>query len=427
MDYWFFFSYAHADDGDFLRRFYTDLREEVRQLRGAEKQEVSFLDRNAISHGSAWETSLETGLRTCRVFVPLYSTAYFKAEYCGKEFAAFRSRLYTYLKEQQQPVADPLILPVLWSPEANVLPKLPATISGIQYTDDDIQNGYPAEYKTEGVSQLVRRGAAPNGTLNDQYWRFIRRLAVNITNAADQINLPPAATVTPLAKVIAEFPDSSKTSPDPTAEGPRYVQFIFIAGKQPELQKAARTDLKFYGKHGGSDWLPYLDAYKGNAAALASDVIKALPEGTVYEEVVTSGDIWKQVKLAESQEKIVVVMVDTWTLKIEEYRKLIAPLDSYNSVNCITLIAWNDEDQEANVYKTELETAVNGAFFNKAIQKPSNFLCSSIKSYDTFKDELIKAVTQAQSQLVDIAKIKKNMQFLKLVKVSDDAVINPLR
>jgi FxsC-like protein len=205
------------------------------------------------------------------------------------------------------------------------------------------------------------------------------------------------------------------------------VQFIFVAGKQPELQRAARTDLKFYGKQGGSDWLPYLDTYKGNAAALAADVIDALPKGTYYEEVVTSEDIRKQVQLAASQDKIVVVMVDTWTLQLEEYHRLITPLDTYNSVNCITLIAWNDEDLEANINKGRLEATVNVAFTTKVIQQPSNFLCNSIKSYDTFKEELIKALTQAQSQMVDIAKIKKNMQFLKLVKASDDAVINPLR
>ena len=427
MDYWFFFSYAHADDGEYLKRFYTHLREEVRQLRGGAKQEVSFLDRDAISHGSAWEATLETGLKTCRVFVPLYSVSYFKAPYCGKEFAAFRSRLHTYLKEQGKPVADTLILPVLWSPEANVLPNLPASISGIQYTDDDIQDGYPSEYKAEGVSQLVRRGSAPNGTLSDQYWRFIRRLAVNITNAAEQLKLPGATTLPALGKVESEFPDSSKTSPDPTAAGPRYVQFIFVAGKQPEMQQAERTELKFYGAQGGADWLPYLETFKGNAVDLAADVIRALPDGTFSEEVVTSADIRKQVELAASQDKIVVVMVDTWTLQLEEYHKLIAPLDTYNAVNCITLIAWNDEDVEAKIHKSKLETAVSLALTTKVIQQPPNFLSSTIKSYDTFKDELIKALVQAQSEMITNATIKKNMQYFKLVRASGEAPINPLR
>src|SRR5687767_6729555 len=119
MNFWFFFSYAHADDTEFLRRFYKDLNEEVRQLIGAPKDEISFLDRNTVSHGSTWDAALEDGLKTCRVFVPLYSSSYFESEYCGKEFAAFRARLHAYLTSQGNPIADPLILPVLWNPEKN--------------------------------------------------------------------------------------------------------------------------------------------------------------------------------------------------------------------------------------------------------------------------------------------------------------------
>jgi hypothetical protein len=60
------------------------------------------------------------------------------------------------------------------------------------------------------------------------------------------------------------------------------------------------------------------------------------------------------------------------------------------------------------------------------VQKPANFLSNTIKSYATFKEELIKALTQAQSQIVETAEIKKNMQFA-LVNTSDEVVTNPLR
>jgi FxsC-like protein len=425
MDYWFFFSYAHADDGKFLRRFYKELAEEVRQLIGGSKKELSFLDRDAISHGATWDEILEAGLKTCRVFVPLYSSAYFEAPYCGKEFGAFRERLHNHLKAQGDTIADTLILPVLWSHEANVLETLPASIKGIQYTDDRLEVGYPTEYKAVGVSQLVRMGITPTSLYHDAYWDFVRKFANNLKLAATQLQLPPAGSVTPLEKVASAFSDASKTSKMAAAEGPRYVQFIFVAGKQPELKKAKRVKLDFYGQQGGSDWQPYLDAYPGNAAALAAEVIQALPNGSHYEEVVTA-DIRKQIEVAASQDKIVVVMVDTWTLQIEEYLNLITPLDNYSSVNCITLIAWNEEDEEASIHKTELETAVSVALTNKVLEQPANFLSDSIKSYHTFKEELVKALTHAQSQVAAIAKIKKSMQFLRLVKASDEAVTNPL-
>ena len=424
MDFWFFFSYAHTDDTEFLRKFYTDLNREVRQLVGVKNEEVSFFDRNSISHGSSWDSALETGLKTCRVFVPLYSSSYFDSPYCGKEFAAFRERLHAHLTSQGSPIADPLILPVLWNPEKNVLERLPASIDKIQYSDDDVQNGYPAEYKEVGVSQLVRLGITPSSKYYDQYWDFIRKFANNVKVVANNLQLKPATTLTTLDKVVSVFASTNSTAPA-SADGPRYVQFIFVAGKQPELQ-SLRQNLNPYGQNGGSDWLPYLNTYPGNAAALAAEVIAELPNGSQYEEVVSVTDLQEQIKIAESQDKIVVVMVDTWTLRLQKYYQLMAPLDTYSSVNCITLIAWNDDDQEASLFKGPLEATVKGAFTNKVTQSPPNFLSNKIKSYSTFKEELIKALTQAQSQVVDKANIKKNMHFL-LVPAVDESAINPLR
>jgi FxsC-like protein len=427
MDYWFFFSYAHSDDGDFLRRFYTDLREEVRQLIGGPKPVINFLDRNEIIHGANWKDSLEQGLKTCRVFVPVYSASYFQAAYCGKEFGAFRERLHTYLQQNGQPIADSLILPVLWSPEANVLPQIPPSINGIQYTDDDLLLGYPPEYKTEGVAQLVKRGASETGALHDQYVRFIHRLATNLQDAANKLQLPAADSLTPLSQITSVFPTSSTNAAKPMGEGPRYVQFIFVAGKQSELQQAQRQTLKFYSQNGGADWQPYLDAYPGTARMLAAEIINALPEGSTYEEVTSTTNLRQQVEEAAKQDKVVVVVVDTWTLRIDEYYNLVNPLDDYSAVNCITVIAWNTEDLEAEVYSSELQTAVKATFTNKSVQPPANFLSEKITSYDSFKKELIETLSQVQMQVAEIAKIKKSMQFVKRFKTTSASVINPLR
>jgi hypothetical protein len=80
-------------------------------------------------------------------------------------------------------------------------------------------------------------------------------------------------------------------------------------------------------------------------------------------------------------------------------------------VNYITLILWNEEDQEAIVFKGALEAAVKGAFKTKVVQNPPNFLSTSIKSYDTFKAELVKALGNAQAQIIETAKIQKDLEF----------------
>lgn len=421
MDYWFFFSYAHADDGSFLKTFYKDLQEEVRQLTGEPKKQISFLDRDAIAHGATWDLALESGLKTCRVFVPLYSAAYFNSPYCGKEFAVFRDRLHTHLRQRGEPVDDALILPVLWNPEENVLKELPKSINRIQYT----HSSYPAEYTTVGVSHLVRLGVTPNSKYYNQYWDFIRNFASNLHQAHGCLKLPAATSITSLDTVSSIFSNASVASANAESGGPRYVKFIFVAGKQPELQAAQRQSLKFYGQQGGSDWQPYVDTYPGNAAALAVEVIQAFSKDSYYEEVSTAANLQLQLEQAASQDKIVVVVVDTWTLRIQKYNQLIAPLDNYSSVNCITLIAWNEDDREASLSKDLLEAAVKGVFRTKVVQKPPNFLYSSIQSYGTFKEELVKALSQAQAQIVETANIKKDMQFA-LVR-TDDTVTNPLR
>lgn len=416
MPYWFFFSYAHADYDDYLGMFYRDLEKEVRSLTGYPLSGIGFLDRKDIEHGATWDAALEAGLQNCKVFVPLYSPSYFRAEYCGKEFAVFRERLHNHLRQSGAPVADPLILPVLWNPENNVLPKIPTVINKIQYN----HGSYPAEYLSEGVLQMVRLGVSSTSKYYNEYLDFVRKFANTIYTTANNLTLPPQpAALTSLEKVTSLF---STTNPVATAAanqtGPRYVQFIFVAGKQPELQ-AARQDLRFYGQQGGSDWQPYLDTYKGNAAALAIEAMEAISKELYYEEITLTAGIEQQVKLAASQEKIVVVMVDTWTLRLQKYNQLIAPLDQFSSVNCITLIVWNEQDQEATIFKGALEAAVKGAFNTKAVQNPSNFLNTSIKSYETFKTELVKALGLAQAQIIETARIKKDLEFA-LVKTTDN-------
>lgn len=406
MNYWFFFSYAHADQDDFLNTFYNNLAKEVRGLTGAKEPESGFIDRNGIEHGADWDKTLEKALQSCRVFVPIYTPSYFNSVYCGKEFNVFRDRLHKQLKQQGSDASDPLILPVLWNQESNVLEKIPAAIDKIQYKHGD----YPKEYLTEGVLQMVRLGVAPNSSFYNQYWDFVRKFANTIYTAAKKFPLPPAPSLTSLANVKSLFsPVTGTTSGE---AGPRYVQFIFVAGNQTELQRAQRSELKFYGPQGGADWQPYLDTYKGNARALAIEAVEAIKD-MHYEEVVLSPGtkIVEQIQQAESQSKIVVVMVDTWTLRLQSYHQMIAPLDNYSSVNCITLILWNDEDQEAGTYKTTLEAAVEGTFTTKYNLTDQNFFHTSITSSAAFKSELIRALVEAQSKIVNTAKVRQKLKY----------------
>ena len=398
MKYWFFFSYSHSDSTEYLQRFYDHLSERVSALAGLNKQEISFaddkkpgyIDRERITHGKVWDTSLEDGLRNCSVFVPIYSASYFNSEYCGKELAVFRQRVHDHFKEQGQTVTDALILPVLWTPKKNVEEVLPGTINKIQFT----QGSYPVEYTNEGVLSLLQLGVTEQGEYWVPYRKLLSQLAQNIVAAANAVQLQPAKTsLQPLAEVTSAFSPGVAVPSSNADEGPRHVQFIFVAASRDEI-KNARRNIKFYGEKGGSDWQPYLDSYKGNASALAVEVVEAYSKDSRYEEVTITTDIEQKVKEATRQGKIVVVMVDTWTLQLRKYIDLVAPLDEYSSLRCITVVAWNEEDPELQVKKGMLDVALEGAFKTKVIRKLPDFKSTPINSYDTFKKELVDALTQ---------------------------------
>ena len=116
MPYDFFFSYRRADFGPVMRGFFTELGEEVRKLRGQDKQEdAAFFDQESIETGDNWDTALLDALLGSRVLVPLYSPAYFKSEYCGREWQLFQLRRKAYA-EQHGGVEPPVIRPVVWIP-----------------------------------------------------------------------------------------------------------------------------------------------------------------------------------------------------------------------------------------------------------------------------------------------------------------------
>jgi FxsC-like protein len=415
-DYWFFFSYAHADQNAYLDQFYQDLASEVRGLTGSPAPESGFLDRKDIEHGAAWDATLEQGLQHARVFVPIYSASYFRAPYCGKEFAIFRDRVNAAgLKDA------PLILPVLWFPENDVLAEIPSSVSKIQYKHGD----YPAQYLSEGVAQLNRLGVASNSPFYVEYWKFVRQLAQTIVARAKSHQLPVLnAPLTALDQVSSIFSAATKTG-SPDEGGPRYVQFIFVAGNRSELKAAQRSTLKFYGSS-GSDWQPYLDKYQGTAEALAIEAMGAVGPNSHYEEVPLSAALNQQVEQAASQDKIVVVMVDTWTLRIQKYYDLIAPLDHQAALNCIVVVVWNEDDHETSITnKAVLEGLVNVSFDTKIKLAHPNFFANTVKSYDSFKSELARALVQAQSQIIDSAKKKKDLMFTLIRPATDNSGTKP--
>jgi hypothetical protein len=171
---YFFLSYARGVDDGYVLNFFDDLCNEVRSLVGLRPEDqVGFLDVQNIQPGDRWPDELIDALSHCRVFLPLYSPAYFGSEPCGKEWAAFQERVLRHQAQHQ--TRSSALIPVQWAP----LPSLPAVASPIQMVAGLRSAGRRPMRLERGVRQLLRL------TRNrDDYLEFVTYLAELIVEAA---------------------------------------------------------------------------------------------------------------------------------------------------------------------------------------------------------------------------------------------------
>src|SRR5262249_41487830 len=137
LRHYFFFSYARLDGieaGGYLDAFVEDLEKEIGFLTGAPPSGLGFRDTTQIEPGNRWPDALAEALRSCRVFLALYSRSYFKSDYCGKEWQAFRQRCAGYSAATGTRDLPPLIVPILWAPARQWEDlTLPPEVGQIQY------------------------------------------------------------------------------------------------------------------------------------------------------------------------------------------------------------------------------------------------------------------------------------------------------
>ncbi|MGH8771181.1 MAG: FxsC protein [Pyrinomonadaceae bacterium] len=387
---WFFVSYAHIDDGDqYIKRFCDQLSASVTPRVRAAGGSVGFFDRKGIEVGDSWPQKLGQGLQDCRVFIPVYTANYFASEFCGKEFAVFRRRMQALAPEK----IPPLILPVPWIPEAE-LPPRPEAIAELQYS----QGERGELLKQVGLRQLMRQNRH-----KDAREDIIDYLAGRIAELGNK-HLPPPLEPMPAIKEIqsawkTEVSVAAQARP-PTAPntGPRWVQFIFVAGKRSEL-RALRQSVDFYGDEGGIDWHPYLPDMPDEVGLMAQTI--AAEEKLRFEAVSLDQDIIKRLDAAEQENKIVAIVVDTWTLRLERYRTFMRQYDSRHFLNCVVLVPWNSKDPETTSGKVALEQAVADLFRRKIMMRDPNHFITGIDSPEEFKKQMKTALNAAKNHIIN--------------------------
>lgn len=365
---YFFLSYARGpDDNGLVAKFYGDLCVELRARTGqrSDDREVGFYDTRSIGLGQAWPGSLVSALSTCRVMLAMCSPTYFRSEPCGKEFQIFWERKEEYRLDTGM---DPgVLLPVKWAPTPEA--KMPRIASEIQnYTE-----GLGEAYQKYGLRQLMRLT-----WFEDDYNHFVFKLAEMINEVAEAHRIPEAASVPRFDDVRNAFEGfAGKAEPAVRPD----VHFMVAAPNREEAGKI-RKDLQFYGE-GSLDWAPYKPTFPTPIGRHANRIAGKFDFSAELSNV---DDLPAQVTEAVRTNQIVVLLVDTWAIKINAYQQALDAYEDMRAEHTSVMIPWNARDSETLASKQVLEIQVKEIFYRRAGHQDPTYRW--VMAPDTFEEAL---------------------------------------
>ncbi|HEX2224178.1 MAG TPA: TIR-like protein FxsC [Thermoanaerobaculia bacterium] len=423
-NFWFFLSYARLDSDEYLKKFFKELVTSVRLKVGGPAEEIGFFDTHGIELGEDWSDALSQALQTARVLVPIYTPSYFQSPACGREWQAFEERRAAYASEVLGEGLPPVILPVLWVPQDDLPSPLPGPAAEIQHNHERFGPEYPAE----GLHLLMRIGK-----YRDLRREIIDDLADAIIAAAREHPLPPLPSPPSFQELASSFhqeghPEATGSGAcggnghgtpvhgaDPAAAGgagPRYVQFLFVAGRRSELQ-GLRKRLEGYGPEGGVDWQPYVPDHLDEVAYFAQSVAAA--ERLRYEVLPLGPDLVERLEAAERDNKIVALVVDTWTLRLEHYHRFLREYDKRSFCNCVVVVPWNPRDEETTKSRGLLEKALQVTFLNRFITRDPQTFHEAVHSPEELRKSLSTALNAARMRILNMAEVKKRAESDRVI------------
>jgi FxsC-like protein len=416
MAHWFFLSYARCDADVYFKRFRQELAEAVRVKVGGDLESVAFFDRDDIGAGEEWPDTLSSALQHSRIFVPIYTRSYFASDYCGREWEVFRQRQDALMANgaAQRP---PVIQPVLWVGKEDLPDPMPGVARGAQFDNA----AYGDDYAEIGLRQMMLQNR-----YRDARRTFIAALADRIVDVARDHELPPLGAkplITDIRSAFVEAPAAAAPGavaapPVPaasTTRGPRYAQFIFVAGTRPELE-ALRQRVDCYGL-AGEDWKPY---HPTAAMAVADVALEVAGGERLWPEPVPLGDdLIERLEQAKAQDKVVAIIADSWTLRLPAYNRFMRDYDERNFLNCVVLVPWNPADDETATSRPVLEDAVRFAFPNRsAVKDPKSFI-DTIVSPEDLRANLSNALATARARVITAAEVQRRAE-------SQNVVVKPI-
>jgi FxsC-like protein len=392
--YFFFLSYAREDGEESFARFKRDLEAAVRARTDHAPDRISFRDRTELEVGDTWLPDLSDAIRTCRVFVPVLTRRYFTKDFCGREWAAFKRRVHLAARGN----TPRLIIPVLWgSGKDAILPGIPSAVGALQLDHEAL----PEQYSEEGLRFLYKISK-----FESEAQEVVERLADRIVAVAKDAvpHLPDADQLDQIESAWKPTTAAAALMAEQSGSGPRYVQFVFVAGSVAEMRRV-RARLDHYGAL-PLDWKPFAPEVSDEIALIAQQV--AADQKLISTVFPVAPDVLNRIAAAERDGTLVAIVVDTWTLQVGgPYEQMLRDYDGRRFANCAVLVPWNTQDEETTRDKAQLEKRLLAILTRSKAGNDPRFFVDQINSSDQFRDDLTRTLAALRAQVATFAAVQK--------------------
>ncbi|MET7621291.1 TIR-like protein FxsC [Streptomyces sp. NPDC005408] len=383
---YFFLSYARLDDRTaYVRKFYEDLLDVLELPGTGSRRQPAFRDSESLHLGADWLRGLSRAVGSCRTLVALYSPAYFRSEYCGKEWSAFADRVSRYQEETD--VEPHALVPVIWEPVSARL--LPQEVKAVQYAESAMGR----TYLEHGLLHLMR-----SDPKSDEYWQVVRSIAKRVRFAADHFALPSMRNSFDLSAVKGCFPVTLAQA----SSG--HVRIFVAAGTIDRLPPGRSRN--YYGEQPWL-WNPYSPPAIPTAAHRAQKVVIA--EGHLTSLEVVDTQLTRKLNQAMRLNQVSILLVDAWSARIHPYRKPLGTYDKQYHPTTAVLIPCHDSDDESGPDNAALWEDLKQLFTRNWLRRnnPHDPVFWIRVSQREFDDLVARIVTVTQNRIAENGHVRR--------------------
>jgi FxsC-like protein len=295
-------------------------------MTAAQSGEAGFMDReNKL--GSEWSPELMAALKSCRVFVPLYSSRYFESDNCGREWFAFAQR--EVMHRAQGGEAVDAIVPGLWHKLDRE--KIPEVAQSFQYDHADLG----ARYCAEGFYGIMKLQ-----NYRRDYQRAVHRLADRIIEIGNQSVAHADDGVQNFGRKDFEALPSAfgPASAKRTTDG--QLQIAVLSHTTSTLPPGRAG--AYYGEFAHS-WSPYHPTYSQPLAEYAVELSKKCLD---CDSLFAAFDEQLPTWLSNGQIPPSLFLVDAWVGISDAHRERLQMLDEIAEPWVSVMVPLNGQDKE---------------------------------------------------------------------------------